>query len=61
MSSKSGSSKTAAAPPGRHNAEPAYDMFDSLRRTRSKAKQLRQTSQSSADDQLQHSGPRDDE
>ncbi len=60
MSAKDAFSKTAGAPLGRRNAEPAYDLFDSLRRARSK-KELRQKPQSPADDRPQDTGRRDDE
>lgn len=61
MSSKDAISKTAAAPPNRRNTEPAYDLFDSLRRARSKAKESRQKPQSRIDDQPQDTARRDDE
>ncbi|HEX6120430.1 MAG TPA: hypothetical protein VFZ03_13360 [Dongiaceae bacterium] len=41
MSEKHAVNKTAAAP-GRGPAEAAFDMFDSLKQARSKAKQTRQ-------------------
>jgi hypothetical protein len=59
MSSKDAISKTAGAPASRRT-EPAYDLFDSLRRARSK-KELRQKPQSPANDQPQDTGRRDDE
>ena len=60
MSSKDAIGKTAAASPNRRNAEPAYDLFDSLHRARSK-KELRQKPQSPSDNQPQDTKLRDDE
>lgn len=61
MSAKSGTNKAGVAPPSRHGTEPAYDLFDSLRKARSRSKELRQKSPSPADSQLQGGARQDDE
>lgn len=61
MSEKPATDKKARPAPGRHNTEPAYDMFDSLQQARSKAKQSRQKRQPLGDDQQPGDASRDEE
>jgi hypothetical protein len=61
MSEKRAANKTTMAPPGRDPAEPAYDMFDSLKQARSKAKQSRPKRQLPGQNELQGDAQPDEE
>jgi hypothetical protein len=60
MSNK-GETKTAAPASSRRNAAPAYDLFDSLRQARLKAKQSRPRRPSPTDGQPQEDARHDEE
>ena len=61
MSEKRAANKTTMAPPDHGPAEPAYDMFDSLKQARSKAKQSRQKRQPPGQNEPQDDAQPDEE